>query len=119
MIWRVVLTRIKGVIQSEWLMASPHVMRLNALLLLALIATAMAVVHTQYESRRVFVKLESLQAEARQLRNEHDGLQAQQRELATSLRVDKAAREKLGMLPATPATTQYVTPSVVPSKPQP
>jgi cell division protein FtsL len=94
---------------AKWLASDARTLRLNVWLLLALFATAMAVVHTQYESRRVFVKLEALQSEARQLRSEHDGLRAQQRELATSLRVDKTARERLGLQAATPANTQYVS----------
>jgi cell division protein FtsL len=102
------LSALNQLSNAKWLAFDARALRLNVWLLLALFATAMAVVHTQYESRRVFVKLEALQSEARQLRSEHDGLRAQQRELATSLRVDKTARERLGLQAPTPANTQYV-----------
>ena len=83
--------------------------RLNLVLLLAVLASSLYLVRTQYESRRLFVELERARAEAHRLDVEHDGLQVQQRAQATPLRVEKLAKEKLQMRTATPAITQYVT----------
>ncbi|MBK6651861.1 MAG: cell division protein FtsL [Betaproteobacteria bacterium] len=83
--------------------------RLNLVLLLAVLASALYLVRTQYESRRLFVEYERAKAEAHRLDVEHDGLQIQQRAQATPLRVEKLAKEKLQMRTATPAITQYVT----------
>ncbi|MBK7657277.1 MAG: cell division protein FtsL [Betaproteobacteria bacterium] len=83
--------------------------RLNLVLLLAVLASALYLVRTQYESRRLFVEYERAKAEAHRLDVEHDGLQIQQRAQATPLRVEKLAKEKLQMRMATPAITQYVT----------
>jgi cell division protein FtsL len=85
------------------------VTRLNLVLLLAVLASALYLVRTQYESRRLFVEYERAKAEAHRLDVEHDGLQIQQRAQATPLRVEKLAKEKLQMRTATPAITQYVT----------
>jgi cell division protein FtsL len=83
--------------------------RLNLVLLLAVLASALYLVRTQYESRRLFVEFERAKAEAHRLDVEHDGLQVQQRAQATPLRVEKLAKEKLQMRTATQAITQYVT----------
>ena len=83
--------------------------RLSALLLLAVMASAMAMVHTQYESRRLYTALHRALAEARQLETEHQRLQVERRAQATPLRVERLAHERLGMRMATPAITQWVT----------
>ena len=41
--------------------------RLNLVLMLAVVVSALYLVHTQYESRRLFVELDHAQAEARKL----------------------------------------------------
>jgi cell division protein FtsL len=82
--------------------------RLNLVLLLALVLSAMALVQFQYQSRRLFVELERAQAEARRLDVERERLQAEKRAQATPLRVERIAKEQLQMRPATPAITQYV-----------
>jgi cell division protein FtsL len=82
--------------------------RVNLLLLVAVLLTALYVVHTQYESRRIFVELEKANAQGRKLDIDKETLQAERRSQATPLRVDRLARDKLQMLPATAAITQYV-----------
>ncbi len=82
--------------------------RLNLLLLLALIVSAVYLVRTSYESRRLFVALEREHAGARLLAIEDERLQVERRAQATHLRVDRLAREQLQMRTATPAVTQYV-----------
>lgn len=83
--------------------------RLNLVLLVAVIASAMYLVHNQYESRRLFVELERAAAEARRIEIENDRLEVQRRAQATPLRVEKIAKERLQMRTTTPAITQYVT----------
>ena len=68
--------------------------RLNLVLLVAVMASALYLVHTQYESRR--------------LETEHQRLQVEKRAQATPLRVEKLAPAQLHMRTATPAITQYV-----------
>lgn len=83
--------------------------RLNVALLAALLVLALLLVHTQYESRRLFGALDRAQAEARRLEAEQQRLQVERRAQATPLRVEKLAREQLQMRNASPAITQYVT----------
>ena len=84
-------------------------MRLSVLLLLAVVANAMTLVHTQYESRRLFMALEAERKEAARLEIEHDRLQVERRAQATPLRVEQIARQQLQMRMVSPAITQYVT----------
>lgn len=87
--------------------------RLNLFLLLAAMATALFLVHTQYESRRLYVELEKAYALSRKLETEHQALQIEKRSQATPLRVEKLAKERLKMRTVTPAITQYVSPGGV------
>lgn len=82
--------------------------RLNIMLLLAVLASALYLVHTQYQSRRLFTELDRATAEARRLETEQQRLQVEKRAQATPLRVEKLARARLQMHTATPAITQYV-----------
>ncbi len=59
--------------------------RLNVVLVLAIVASALVLIRTAHESRRL------------------------RRVQATNLRVEKVARERLAMRAATPALTFYVT----------
>ena len=85
--------------------------RLNLVLLLAVIASALFLVRTQYESRRLYAELDKATSEARRLEVEHEKLEFEKRAQATSLRVEKLAKEQLQMRTATPAITQYVKPA--------
>jgi cell division protein FtsL len=82
--------------------------RLNIVLLLAVMASALYLVRTQYESRRLFVELEKTQATTRKIEVDRDRLEVEKRAQSTSLRVEKLAKEQLQMRGATPAVTQYV-----------
>lgn len=82
--------------------------RLNALLLLAVLASALYLVSVQYESRRLFTALDRARQEARQLQIENERLQVERRAQATPLRVERLARDRLQMRPASPATTHYL-----------
>jgi cell division protein FtsL len=83
--------------------------RLNLILLLAVLASALYLVRTQYESRRLYVELEKAIAQNRKLETENERLQVEKRTQATPLRVEKLAKDKLQMRNVTPAITQYVT----------
>lgn len=83
--------------------------RLNIVLLLAVIATALFLVRTQYDSRRLYTELERARAESRRLDTERERLMAEKRGQATPLRVERLAKEQLQMRPPTPGITQYVT----------
>jgi cell division protein FtsL len=83
-------------------------MRLNLLLLVALLGSALLLVRTAYEGRRLFAALDRAKNEQAQLDIEHKRLDAERQAQATHLRVEKVAREKLQMRTATPAVTQYV-----------
>ncbi len=82
--------------------------RLSVLLLMAVVASAMMLVHSQYESRRLFMALEAESKEAARLEVEHDRLQVERRAQATPLRVEQIARQQLQMRMVSPAITQYV-----------
>jgi cell division protein FtsL len=83
--------------------------RLSVVLLLAVMASALYLVHTQYESRRLYVELEKALAQTRKIETDNERLQVEKRAQATPLRVEKLARDRLQMRTATPAITQYVT----------
>ena len=53
--------------------------RLNLVLLVAVLASALYLVHMQYESRRLFTELDRAVAEARRLETEHQRLQVEKR----------------------------------------
>ena len=82
--------------------------RINLVLLMAVLASAFYLVRVQYDSRRLTSELERAQSQARQLESENHRLEVERRAQATPLRVEKVAREQLQMRPATPAITQYV-----------
>ena len=83
--------------------------RINLLILLALVGSSIYLVRVSYESRRLFAELDRAQSEARQLDIEHERLKAEKQSQGTSLRVERTARERLGMRNANPTVTAYVT----------
>jgi cell division protein FtsL len=82
--------------------------RINLVLLIAVIASAIYLVSVQYESRRLFMVLDKANAESLKLETEFDRLQVEKRAQATPGRVEKIAREKLQMRQASPTITTYV-----------
>ncbi len=83
-------------------------LRLNLVLLVGVIASAMYLVQIQYQSRRLFVEVEKAQSLSRKLETERERLEVDKRSQATPLRIEKIAKEQLQMRTATPAVTQYV-----------
>jgi cell division protein FtsL len=83
------------------------VTKLNVLLLAAVIASALLLVKTAYDARRLFNADHRADVEAGRLLGEHKRLEAERELQATNQRVDKSARERLKMSTATPAITMY------------
>lgn len=83
--------------------------KLNVLLLAVLIGSALFLVRTAYESRRLFATIERAKGEERRLEIEYKRLDAERQAQATNLRVERVARDRLQMRTATPAVTTYVT----------
>jgi len=84
-------------------------MRLNLVLLLGVVLSALYLVNVQYESRRLYSDLDRAKARAHQLATENERLQVEKRAQATSARVESLAKSRLQMRAATPAITTYVT----------
>jgi cell division protein FtsL len=82
--------------------------KLDLLLVALLLASALGLVRTAYESRRVFAELDRARAEQRQLDAEYRRLDAERQAQATHARVQRVAREQLKMGSVTPAITVYV-----------
>jgi cell division protein FtsL len=82
--------------------------RLNLLLLVAVLVSALYLVRTQYESRRLYVELEKAAAQSQKIETESERLQVEKRAQATPSKVEKLARDRLQMRTTTPAITQYV-----------
>jgi cell division protein FtsL len=82
--------------------------RLSLLLLLATVGSALWLVHSHYESRRMFMALEEANKESKRLAVEQDRLELERRAQSSPLRVEKIARQQLKMQTASPAITQYV-----------
>lgn len=82
-------------------------LRLNLLLLLAVMASAMYLVQSQYEARRLYTTLDRAITESRRLETEFQRLQVEKRAQATPLRIESKAHE-LGLQGASPALTHYV-----------
>ena len=85
--------------------------RLSIVLLAAVVVSALYLVRVQYDSRRLFTELDRATVEARRLETERSRLEVEKRAEATSLRVEKLAKDKLAMRTVTPAITEYVTSS--------
>ena len=81
---------------------------MNAFLMLALLLSALLLVKTSYESRRVFGQIDKARAEQRRLEVEYKRLDAERQAQATNLRVERVARERLRMRAPQPGVIEYV-----------
>ncbi|NCT84848.1 MAG: cell division protein FtsL [Comamonadaceae bacterium] len=77
--------------------------RLNLILLLAVLASGLALVHNAYESRRLFAERERAKNEGQRLAADAERLKAERHAQATNLRVEQVARQRLGMRVISPA----------------
>ena len=82
--------------------------RLNLVLLFAVLISAFFLVHLQYESRRLYVDMERARAVGDRLAADQEQLVVQKRAQATPARVQQLATRQLQMRPAHPGITEYV-----------
>jgi cell division protein FtsL len=83
--------------------------KLNIILAAGLIACGITLVNARYQSRHLFIELERLQQQSRQLDIDWAQLQLDQSTLGKNERIEQIARTQLNMTPLTPARTQYLT----------
>ncbi len=74
-----------------------------------LVASALLLVNSQYQARRLFIELERAQARHKELETDWDRLQYEQSTLAKHSRIDGIARTSLAMSAPGPGRTQYLT----------
>lgn len=79
-----------------------------ALLALAVVSSAIASIYVRHESRKQFTVLQSLIAERDELEVEWGQLQIEQSTWSTHSRVERLARERMGMRSPVPAEIQVV-----------
>lgn len=83
--------------------------RINLVLLLAVLASALYLVGLQYDSRRLFTAIDRANSDVLRHAAQFERLQVEKRAQATPLRVEKLAKEQLHMRAASPAITDYVS----------
>jgi cell division protein FtsL len=71
--------------------------RLNVVLFAVVVACALALVTSQHQARKLYVELQKEQEVAKKLEVEWGQLQLEQSTWATHARVEKLARQTLGM----------------------
>jgi cell division protein FtsL len=91
--------------------------RINAVLLVLVIVSALSVITSQHHARSLFSQLEGEQAQASRLGEEFTQLQLEQSTWATNKRVESVASRSLGMRLPDPTDTVIVTldPRVAPA----
>jgi cell division protein FtsL len=92
-------------------------LRLNLLLLAALIACALALVTSQHQARKLYVELQKEEEVAKQLEVEWGQLQLEQSTWATHARVERLAVRALGMRVPPASRLQVVPPAEGDEKP--
>jgi cell division protein FtsL len=83
--------------------------KVNLILVAVLVGCALSLVNAQYRARHLFIDLEAMQQQARQLDIDWAQLQLDQSTLGKNARIEQIARTDLNMTPLTPARTQYLT----------
>jgi len=88
--------------------------RVNVFLMLIAVACALSAVSANHRARKLFSELEAAQKRMRDLDVEWGQLQLEQSTVAAHVRVEKVARDKLGMKP--PAPGQIISVEASPGK---
>ena len=83
------------------------------ILLMAVIASSIGVVYAKHQSRKLFIELQSLAAERDRMDVEWGQLQLEQGTLTTHGQIERAARDRLGMV--NPAAGSVAITSTSPS----
>lgn len=84
--------------------------RLSFALAVVLVGTAFSLVHTQYQSRRLYAAVDKARALSTELEIEWESLRAQRRTAAAAARVQRIARKELDMRSPNASTTIYLKP---------
>ena len=82
--------------------------RLPFILALLLGLSALALVNSQYQARKLLIELEFAQMQTRQLEIEWSQLQLKQSTLSKHARIEEKAVNELNMTRVTPANTQFL-----------
>lgn len=82
--------------------------RLISLMTVLLVISALSLINSQFQARRLFIELERAQATAKQLEIEWAQLQLDQSSLAKHARIEANARRELNMVAVSPERTQYL-----------
>jgi cell division protein FtsL len=76
----------------------PHLVALAIFLTFVVLASAIGLVYTKHQTRKLFVELEQLRKEVVSLNTEWGQLQLEQSAWSDQSRVERIARERLGMV---------------------
>ncbi len=79
-------------------------------MLVLVLISALGVVYVKHQSRKLFVELQALQQDRDELNIEWGKLLLELSTLATPTRVERIARDELGMKPPSPEKIIIVTP---------
>jgi cell division protein FtsL len=85
-------------------------MKLLVILILIAVASALGVVHMKYRTRLLFSEIQRLQQINEAFDESLAQLQLEQNRWAERSRIDKEARERLGMAPPDPASIISIKP---------
>lgn len=86
--------------------------RLNLLLGLLLVISALSLINSQYQARRLFIEIERAQTLSQQYEVEWTQLKLDQSTFGKHARIEAVASKELGMSHVTPDRTQYLTAEV-------
>ena len=84
--------------------------RLTGFLVMLVVASSLGVVASQHQARKLYTAVEREQQRSRQLEVEWGQLQLEQSTWAAHARVEKLARERLGMRPPVQGQVMLVEP---------
>ena len=82
--------------------------RLPLILAALLAVSALLLVNSQYQARKLFMALEFAQSQTRQLEIEWSQLQLKQLQLSKHARIEEKAVNELNMMRVSPANTQFL-----------
>ena len=82
--------------------------RLNLVVAILLMLSAISLVSSRYQARQLFVELEQVRTTARALEVDWRQLQLERAELARNARIDRIARDQLQMMSIVPDRTIYL-----------
>lgn len=82
--------------------------KLNIVLAIALVASALMLVKTSHDARVLYAALDRAKSEQARLESEAKRIDAEMQQQAASLNVERKARDRLRMRTTDPAVTEYV-----------